>query len=207
MGGSHNYLVHMHEEKHHDRPLEEGWVTCWEINQKSMLLSGLELIFGPFDGSIFWLSCIHLLPLLFYLTQMLIPHLNPEEFAWRSNKTQTCAASWAYGGICPPETYPMFGHIWQDLRERECTSANTFTSLPFTEQRSAPASGGTDTRPFIRTSKLLQTAVQRRNLRIKIGRWPRRAALVPSGLAEIYPSAEGRRSQQRWGDARTVDGR
>lgn len=55
MGGSHNYLVHVHEEKRH-RSSEEGWDTCWKINQKSML-SGLELIFGPFDGSIFNCVC------------------------------------------------------------------------------------------------------------------------------------------------------
>lgn len=150
-----------------------------------------------------------MLPLLFYLTQILIQHLNSEGLAWRSNKNKhvqslECVLASAHlrHNLCLDTS--------DEISERGCTSANILRSLPFTEQRSVPARGGADTRHFARTSKLLRSAVQRRRLKIKICRWPRWAAFVPSGLAEIYPSAnvsEGCRLQQRRGDAGTVDGR
>lgn len=84
--------------------------------------------------------------------------------------------------------YNLCLDISDEISETGGMSASTLRLLPFAEQRSAPARGGADTRHFARISKLLRSAVLRRRLKIKICRWPWRAALVPPDLAEIYPS-------------------
>lgn len=140
-----------------------------------MLLNGLEVIFRPFDGSIFWLCCIYRLPLLFYLTQILTPHPNTKKFAWRFNINK-------HGLECVNLGYKLWSDTTAEISERGCTSANVLHSLPFTELRSVPASVGTDTGHFSRTSKLLRSAVKWICLKITICRWPQWDALVPSGL-------------------------
>lgn len=83
MGGSHNYSVHMHEEKHHHRPLEEGWETCWEINQKSMLLSGLELIL--IDLCFLIVFCLFVVFAFLSYTDPDRTSWSKRTLAWRSN--------------------------------------------------------------------------------------------------------------------------
>lgn len=58
--------------RHH---LRWGMCRCRQTNRNSMLISGLEIIFSPLDGSIFFSSSF--LPFS-YLTQTLTPHLNPD---------------------------------------------------------------------------------------------------------------------------------
>lgn len=150
-----------------------------------MLLSGLELIFGPFDGSIFILfffACVVSVCCLCFS----ISHRSWNHILIQRNKKKQKT------NVQPLECMLASVHLRYNPRldtSEEISERRVHVSTSAEEracQGRAPTPGH-----FARTSKLLRSAVQRRRLKIKIARWPRRAAASePPGLAEIHPSAD-----------------